>query len=470
MMARNRRLGKMPWIKPTQATKLKLRPVDSRQLPPGGWRERAAGEELGIISARKVEGDTKHWEIRFDDALTIEGEPRKTCFIFADHWEGVGAAYQEAKAAAQMQRLNALPTPSDKVLLPVPYLSQRDNSENPNGACNVTCFAMMMGYFGISDRTNAPQLEDELYRYMEANGLSRHNPIDLRNMARDYGLIDDFESKATIERVKKHLSSGRPVVIHGYFTSFGHIIAVIGYDEKGFIVHDPYGEWASSGYRRNDPNGNNAKGKQLHYSYGLIERTCLTDNQFWVHFVDRANWQPPSATKSATVLAPKKYSPQDFRLNSIATAMIKSYEGLDLDAYLCSEGIPTIGIGTTVYPDGREVKMGDRCTELEALAYFSRDIDRFMQALRDLVDVSLTGRQIAALTSFIYNCGIGSATDPDHPGFTGSTLRRLINQSASPDKIQEQLRRWTNSGTEGLIKRRESECELWQGGKWETHR
>jgi GH24 family phage-related lysozyme (muramidase)/uncharacterized protein YvpB len=471
----------MPWIIPTQATKLKLRPIDSSQLAPGEWRDRVAGEsgKLGIVSARKVPGDTKHWEVRFAGELTIGGTPRKSCFIFADHWEGVGAVYQEAKAIAQTQRLSALPEPSNTVLLPVPYLSQRDNAENPDGACNVTSFAMMFGYFGITKRTGAAQFEDELYRYMEDSGLSRHSPIDLRTMARAYGLIDDFEPKATIDQVKKHLSSGRPVVTHGWLSASGHIIALIGYDEKGFIVHDPFGEWTSSGYDRNDPNGNNAKGKQLTYSYGLIERTCLTDDQFWVHFVDRAGWHPPtpkanysdlSNSTKAVVSAPKKYSPQDFRLNSIATAMIKSYEGLDLEAYPDSENIPTIGIGTTVYPDGRAVRLGDRCTEAEALAYFQRDIDRFIAALRDLVDVSLTGRQIAALTSFIYNAGIGSETDPDYPGFSGSTLRKLINQSAPTDKIQGQLRRWTNGGTPGLIKRRESECELWQGGKWEKHR
>jgi GH24 family phage-related lysozyme (muramidase)/uncharacterized protein YvpB len=469
LMAHDRRNGNMPWITPTQATKLKLRPIDSSELPPGGWRDRKVGDKLGIVSVRKVPGDTKHWEIRFAGELTIGGIPRKTCFIFADHWSGVGAVYQEAKAAAQVQRLNALPTPSNKVLSPVPYLSQRDNAENPNGACNVTSFAMMFGYFGIAKRTNAAQFEDELYRYMEDNGLSRHSPIDLRNMARAYGLIDDFESTATIEQVKKHLSSGRPVVTHGYFTSFGHIIALIGYDETGFIVHDPYGEWTSGGYDRNDPNGNNAKGKQLHYSYGLIERTCLTDNQFWVHFVDREGWQPPTVapTKSAT---PRMFQPQEFQVVPAAIAIKKSWEDFRPNRYLCQAGIPTIGWGTTRWWDGGEIPIGATVTEAEAEKLVARDLEECVAELRDCIDVPLSENQLAALISWQYNTG-AIRSNP-------CGLRDAINGQRGDEAIKAEFRRWNKVAvpgkgllvSQGLANRRESECALWDGRDWRQYR
>lgn len=454
----------MPYITPNQPTKLKLRPIGSDQLPPGGWRDRKAGEELGIVSARKVPGDTKHWEVRFADGLTIGGEPRKTCFIFADHWQGVGAVYQDAKAAAQTQKFNSLPSASSQVLLPVPYLSQRDNSENPNGSCNVTCFAMMMGYFGIANRTNAAQLEDELYRYMESNGLSRHNPNDLRNMARAYGLIDDFNPTATIEQVKKHLSSRRPVVIHGYFTSFGHIVTIIGYNEKGFIVHDPYGEWTSGGYDRNDPNGNNTKGKQLTYSYGLIERTCLTDNQFWVHFVDREGWVPPAtdAPAPSIITTPSStgfryFKPQEFRPNSIAAKIIGFFEGLRLEAYLDMIGVPTIGVGTTRWHDGGPIPMDAVITEAQAIAFFRRDAAEFMADIQTAVNVPLTARQIAALLSWAYNNGTGD--------FFGSELLKVINANGPASEVRTQLRRWIKADgkpSDGLRRRRNAEAMLWE--------
>lgn len=473
----------MPWIIPTQATKLKLRPIDSSQLPPGGWRDRVAGEsgKLGIVSARKVPGDTKHWEVRFAGELTIGGIPRKSCFIFADHWEGVGAVYQEAKAAAQMQRLNALPDPSNKVLLPVPHLSQRDNLENPDGACNVTSFAMVFGYFGITKRTNAAQFEDELYRYMEDNGLSRHSPIDLRNMARAYGLDARFDSKATIEQVKRHLSSGRPVVVHGYFTSFGHIIVIIGYDEKGFLVHDPYGEWTSGGYDRNDPNGNNAKGKQLHYSYGLIERTCLTDDQFWVHFVDRANWQPPgpvTTQKPATVIAQnhhtsgpgtRKLQPQEFYAVPEAIDIKKSWEGFSPARYLCQAGVPTIGWGSTRWFDGGRIPDDAIVTVAEAEKLVARDLEDCLAELRDCIDVPLKENQLGALISWQYNTG----------AIRKASLREAINQGMGDAEIKRRLSLYckvTDPATgelvfsQGLANRRASECALWDGLDWRQYR
>ncbi|HAT12513.1 MAG TPA: hypothetical protein DCS91_01905 [Microcoleaceae bacterium UBA11344] len=76
-----------------------------------------------------------------------------------------------------------------------------------------------------------------------------------------------------------HLSADNPCIIHGYFTAAGHIIVLIGFDNEGFFVQDPYGEWFESGY------DTEATGKALHYSYELIIRKCAYDDEFWVHYV-----------------------------------------------------------------------------------------------------------------------------------------------------------------------------------------
>lgn len=166
----------------------------------------------------------------------------------------------------------------ETVKLNVPFKSQLDNEFNPTGTCNVTSIAMSLAYFGVQPQ-GVDQLEDELFQYMQRQGLSRHSPADLARVVRDYGKKDDFTVWGTFERCRDHLAAGNPCVIHGYFTSFGHIIVLVGYDDKGFIVHDPYGEWFSSGYRTD------LSGEFLHYSYGLIQRTCIPDGQFWVHYI-----------------------------------------------------------------------------------------------------------------------------------------------------------------------------------------
>lgn len=165
-----------------------------------------------------------------------------------------------------------------------PYYSQLDNELNPTGACNVTSLAMCLTYFNAPRRDRYKrfkQLEDELYAFMRDYGLSRHDPIDLARVIRYYGCFDDFQYDATISQVQKWLDKGNPVIIHGYFTDFGHIMPAVDYDKTGLIVNDPYGEWFESGYRTD------LSGERLHYSYGLIERTSMTDNQFWVHFCSK---------------------------------------------------------------------------------------------------------------------------------------------------------------------------------------
>lgn len=165
-----------------------------------------------------------------------------------------------------------------------PYYSQLDNEQNPTGACNVTSVAMVLDYFGAKRNPRYgrfEQFEDELYSFMRDYGLSRHQPYDLAKVVRYYGCFDHFTEKADIEQVKKWLDSGNPVIIHGYFTAFGHIMPAIDYDDTGLIVNDPYGEWFSDGYRTD------LSGERLRYSYNLIERTCYPDGFFWVHFCSK---------------------------------------------------------------------------------------------------------------------------------------------------------------------------------------
>jgi hypothetical protein len=169
-------------------------------------------------------------------------------------------------------------------LLNVPYFSQRDNLFNPTGACNVTSYAMVMRYFQVARRTDQGQLEDELYSYMHRNRLSRHDPEDLARMGRDYGLKVNFTSRGTLDDIRRAIAQGQPCIVHGYFTSFGHIIVIRGYDKDNFIVNDPYGQWTSQGYRKNQ------SGEALPYSNGVIRSKCSPEgeNFIWLHRLSKA--------------------------------------------------------------------------------------------------------------------------------------------------------------------------------------
>jgi hypothetical protein len=178
----------------------------------------------------------------------------------------------------------------DSVRLNVPYKSQLDNRYEPYSACNVTSFGMVFDYYDIGfvhtftgrhKQNKNKQIEDDIYEYMSEKGLNKHYPEDLAQMARDFGLKDDFTVHGTFERCKQHLSNGNLLVLHGYFTQPGHIIVGVGYDEDGLLVHDPYGEWFPRGYRTD------LSGAYLHYSNELIRKTCAYDGEFWVHYLSK---------------------------------------------------------------------------------------------------------------------------------------------------------------------------------------
>lgn len=176
----------------------------------------------------------------------------------------------------------ATATVPNTVNLDIPYLSQLDNVNNPHGSCNVTSLAMCMAYLGHPFlNSSGRQLEDELYCYCSNKGLSRHSPTDLAKVVQAYGYKDDFQPDAKWGDVKRWLAAGKPIVVHGWFSRSGHIIVIKGYNDKGWIVNDPYGEWYEWGY------DTSVSGKNLTYSYGLMREICGSDGDLWIHYISK---------------------------------------------------------------------------------------------------------------------------------------------------------------------------------------
>jgi len=169
--------------------------------------------------------------------------------------------------------------------LNVPYLSQLDNSLNPYGSCNVTSASMILGWAGV------PVKADSLYQEMLNTNLSRHSPYDLAVMIERKGAVDTFLANATVKNIIDHLKRGCPVIVHGYFTGFGHIIVIKGFNDDNFICHDPYGEWFYDGYQKNTAGG--YFGKNIRYSFDMINRLC-NDGGIWTHFCEAKGVKPPA--------------------------------------------------------------------------------------------------------------------------------------------------------------------------------
>lgn len=139
-------------------------------------------------------------------------------------------------------------------------------------------------------------------------------------------------------------------------------------------------------------------------------------------------------------------------------ALIKEFEGLRLKAYPDpgSGGEPwTIGIGTTVYPDGRKVKQGDVITEAQAEEYLRHDIASFEAKVNLYAKVATQG-QHDALTSFAYNVG------PEN--LRTSTLLRKHNEGDYEGAAQ-QFAKWNRAAGKiltGLTRRRAAEAALYR--------
>jgi len=139
-------------------------------------------------------------------------------------------------------------------------------------------------------------------------------------------------------------------------------------------------------------------------------------------------------------------------INDAGIALIKEFEGLRLDAYVCPAGVLTIGYGST----GEHVYAGQHITEPEAEELLRLDLARFEDSVSKSVKVLLVDDEYAALVSFSFNVGCGA--------FESSTLLRRLNAGEPKERVfTEELVKWVNGPDgplPGLVRRREAEIEL----------
>ena len=138
--------------------------------------------------------------------------------------------------------------------------------------------------------------------------------------------------------------------------------------------------------------------------------------------------------------------------------LIKNFEGLKLKAYVCSGLKNTIGYGTTIYPNGNPVKLGDTCTLAQAESYLKNDLKRFEEGVTRLVGLPIHQLMFDSLVSFAYNLGLGN--------LQSSTLLKKVNLGKFEEVPQEFLK-WNRANGKilsGLTRRRESEKNLFLQG------
>jgi len=136
-------------------------------------------------------------------------------------------------------------------------------------------------------------------------------------------------------------------------------------------------------------------------------------------------------------------------------ALIKKFEGCELEAYKCAAGVWTIGYGST-----KGVKEGDSISQEDADKLLLHEIKEYDGYVNDLVEVNLEQNQFDSLCSFCYNLGPQS--------LKSSTLLKVLN-AKDYEGVPAQIKRWNKAGgkvLQGLVRRREAEALLFEGKDW----
>jgi len=134
--------------------------------------------------------------------------------------------------------------------------------------------------------------------------------------------------------------------------------------------------------------------------------------------------------------------------------LIKEFEAFKSEPYLCPAKVPTIGYGTTRYPNGSKVQLSDpSITEEKAVEYLKHDLHQFELAVDAMAVDTINQNQFDSLVSMCYNIGAN--------GLKNSTLLKRVNLGEGD--IKEAFLMWNKAGgkvVKGLTNRRLKEYEL----------
>lgn len=156
------------------------------------------------------------------------------------------------------------PKPSKTNPIHCGYFSQNDNvSGTGYRECFSSSCAMLAAFWG------KVSTDDEYNVRRSSFGDSTNVNAQLDALT-SYNLQPAFRTDGTVQDLKKEIDEGRPVAVGWLHTGpstkpngSGHWSVIIGYNDKGFIFHDPYGEanLVSGGYV------NHHGGESVLYSY-----------------------------------------------------------------------------------------------------------------------------------------------------------------------------------------------------------
>lgn len=133
-------------------------------------------------------------------------------------------------------------------------------------------------------------------------------------------------------------------------------------------------------------------------------------------------------------------------------------EGTVLHPYYDTKGVPTIGCGTTIYPNGKRVTMKDPpITKEQAIDFMRTHLKKEVYPyIQKFITQELNQNQYDALCSFMYNLGPQALINKDN---SPTRVRIRINQDPSDPKIKDAMLLFDRKDP-ALQKRHAAEADL----------
>jgi uncharacterized protein YvpB len=171
----------------------------------------------------------------------------------------------------------------------VPYFFQYDNALYPGSSCQNTSVAMVLAHLGWSGRP-----DDITASWGKDYAQRPHNLSHMFNaIATEEGLGGALQTttNGTLEGLRSTLQEGYIVIIHGYFTSYGHVLVVTGYDGSFYTTNDPAGVWRQT-FRGGYAWSSSTAGHGIRYPKEAFETAVATSNgqnslPLWYHILRR---------------------------------------------------------------------------------------------------------------------------------------------------------------------------------------
>jgi GH24 family phage-related lysozyme (muramidase) len=268
-----------------------LRWVNSENGPmPGLVRRRQAEADMACEGISLEDPDLPGYVVMPEEAFLINAaryfneEPHQIA-AWEDLWRGLPHSTQESFKAAY----RGSQEPSEAVFpLDAPYFYQRDSK---TGHGERMCFSSSMAMALDFIDPDAIEGDDDWYLqevFKFGDSVSSDAQVAA---ARSLGFAADFYSNGSEQDLLDHLDRGIPcpvgILHHGHVDSpsgGGHWITLIGYDEKYFHVHDPFGQLdlISGGYAID--NGPVAGKDQRYTRKNLMKRWLISSDSdgWWV--------------------------------------------------------------------------------------------------------------------------------------------------------------------------------------------